>query len=359
MISQRPPSREAFGSYAQAFAAAEAHAASQLVAERFHCGDGRIELRAIGRNLGRLLARPLVPAPFEAPRRWAASLPRLRVDVWEGATWAGDPALTCAADEQGVRYGTSGEQFARSMCGRYLRYTGHGFAFWFDRHASHIVGRCDSAERFTLWNRNRPLQPLVNAWLLDTGAVSVHAAMVGNQGRGVLLPGPTGSGKSTCAISALEASLDFLGDDFCSVSLKSTGIDGTGVYTTMKVTGETLAQRPHLAHRAEPNGAPSDNAWLLYVAEVEPERVVASTRLVALAFPELSSSRPSRVVPLPEGRALLALMPCLLPVEPGQLRRTFAAARRLVQGLPAFRLIVGRSTSDLGDALRGLCAVSQ
>jgi hypothetical protein len=265
-------------------------------------------------------------------------------------------ALARACDEPGVRYGTGGEEVAYSQCRRYLRYTGPGFAFWLDRHEARVVGRCASPAALTWWNRSRPLQPLIGAWLLDRGAVTVHAAMVATSGRGVLLPGPTGSGKSTCAVAALEGGLDLLGDDFAAVALTESSIEGNCVYTTVKLTKEAIHPRPGLAQLAEPYG---EREWLLHAAELERDPTVTSSGLAAIAFPELSSGRSSRVVPLPAGRALLALLPCLQPVESGHVGESFAVARRLVERLPAFRLEVGRSPADLGRVLRELCGRDQ
>lgn len=57
--------------------------------------------------------------------------------------------------------------------------------------------------------------------------VSLHAACVGHRGRGLLLIGPTGAGKSTIALHGLMDGLDFLSEDSTFVSpatMLATGI---------------------------------------------------------------------------------------------------------------------------------------
>ncbi len=352
MLTELPPSRDALAGYAEAFAQAVQRAPDQLGSQQLRCGRGWIELCSVGRDLHRLIARPLVAAASREEAQGA----RLRIDVWDGQAWAGDPALTRACDEPGVRYGAGGEQVAYSQCRRYLRYTGPGFAFWLDRLEARVVGRCDSAGALSWWNRSRPLQPLIGTWLLDGGAVTVHAAMVATGRRAVLLPGLTGCGKSTCALAALEAGLDVLGDDFASVAMTESSAEGTCVYTTVKLTGEAVDRRPALARLVEPYG---EGEGLLYAAELEPNPIVTSSDVAAIAFPQLSSGRLSRVTRLPTGRALLALLPCLQPVESGHVGGSFALARALVKRLPAFRLEVGHSATDLAAVLRELCGRAQ
>ncbi len=121
--------------------------------------------------------------------------------------------------------------------------------------------------------------------------------------------------ESTCSVAALDAGLDFLGDDFASVALTPHGVAGESVYVTLKLSRGALDQRPHLARRARPGGDPKEEEWVLFMAEVAPERVVASTELVAIVFPEIADSRQSRVERVPAGRALLALLRCVLTVD--------------------------------------------
>ena len=68
------------------------------------------------------------------------------------------------------------------------------------------------------WVRSSPMRSLLGWILRDRGIQLVHGAAVGRAGRAVLLVGPGGSGKSTTAIRAAVAGMDFVGDDYVAVS---------------------------------------------------------------------------------------------------------------------------------------------
>ena len=57
--------------------------------------------------------------------------------------------------------------------------------------------------------------------------VSLHAACIGQRGRGLILIGPTGAGKSTIALHCLLDGLDFLSEDstfICPATMYATGV---------------------------------------------------------------------------------------------------------------------------------------
>ena len=68
--------------------------------------------------------------------------------------------------------------------------------------------------------------------------VSLHAACVGHQGRGVILIGPTGAGKSTIALHCLLDGLDFLSEDSTFVSPAS--MFATGVSNFVHIRADSL-----------------------------------------------------------------------------------------------------------------------
>ena len=68
--------------------------------------------------------------------------------------------------------------------------------------------------------------------------VSLHAACVGEAGRGLLLMGPTGSGKSTVTLQCVLQGLEFLSED--SVFLAPGKMLATGVPNFLHVRSESL-----------------------------------------------------------------------------------------------------------------------
>ncbi len=70
------------------------------------------------------------------------------------------------------------------------------------------------------------------------GLAALHAACVGESGRGVLLMGPTGSGKSTVALHCLLRGLDFLSED--AVFVQPPTMLATGAANFLHVRSDSL-----------------------------------------------------------------------------------------------------------------------
>jgi hypothetical protein len=70
------------------------------------------------------------------------------------------------------------------------------------------------------------------------GLVSLHAACVGRAGRGLLLMGPTGSGKSTVTLQCVSQGFEILSED--SVFVRPDNMLATGVPNFLHVRSESL-----------------------------------------------------------------------------------------------------------------------
>jgi hypothetical protein len=86
------------------------------------------------------------------------------------------------------------------------------------------------------------------------GLIPLHAAGVGRKHRGVLLMGDSGAGKSTVALHALLAGLDFLSED--SVFVEPVSLKATGVANFLHVQSDGLKWLGDSAHAQMLHTAP-------------------------------------------------------------------------------------------------------
>jgi hypothetical protein len=91
--------------------------------------------------------------------------------------------------------------------------------------------------------RAQPAYHAIAAWLAGPTMQLVHGAAVALDGRGVLLVGVSGRGKSTTAMVCAQAGFSLLGDDLCIVE---AGSDGPccpprvhGLYATVKLNPDS------------------------------------------------------------------------------------------------------------------------
>jgi len=132
-----------------------------------------------------------------------------------------------------------------------------------------------------------PFRHLLHWWLRERDWLLVHGAGIGDQaGRGLLLMGKGGSGKSTIATAALKDSFKFCGDDYCAVKT-TPPFRLASIYPTAKLTLETCRMLA-LVPPAEESFKTGDKQ-VFFVAETSPEQIPESLLLTALVLPNYQS----------------------------------------------------------------------
>lgn len=332
--------------------------AFERACERAVVSESSLELTGAPVRLriaGRVLASH-VEGPF-APRRraFADTPPALAIDLWD----ARESGVAAPGDlhASGRSWDLGDASFAASQGARFVSYA-HGGIAWFDRDAQHLVGVYSDGERLSLQQRLRPLQMLLGLWANDRGLQPVHAALVAREGRGVLLAGRSGSGKSTAALACLEAGYTYLGDDWVALELRGDAAIGHGVYASAALDPQHARRFPSLrAHLVHPGRAEPKAYALLW--HCFPERLPAEARIVALALPRVVETPASVARPASARDLLLGLVPSsIFTMEPRGSRDGVARFATLARQVPAWFLDLGRRLDDIPRCLDELLATS-
>jgi hypothetical protein len=162
----------------------------------------------------------------------------------------------------------------------------------------------------------------------------VHAAAVAWKGKGLLLPGPTGVGKSTLAAWLTTKGFAYLTDELAYVPHGSLAIQGLPRPLHLR-----KASRAALESRV-PTGAGS--SWLTseVVGLFQPiQRAprIGRRELAVIVFPRYRRIGTFQFVPVSKARAGLLLMECLLNAR-NLPDHGFEAVTALVQRIPSFEL---------------------
>ncbi len=117
-----------------------------------------------------------------------------------------------------------------------------------------------------VWALASPLRSILHWWMELNGRQLVHAAAVGYGGRGVLIPGRSGSGKSSTSLACLLAGMDFVSDDYLALALDPEP-RAYRLYSTAKLDPRSLTLHPELAARCRTIYQPGFDKVVLFLED--------------------------------------------------------------------------------------------
>jgi len=231
---------------------------------------------------------------------------------------------------------------------RFVSYAVRRSVAWLDRLDGRICGWFPDGDDLSLHQRGKPLQMLLAIWASDRGLHPMHAGLVGRAQRGVLLPGRSGSGKSTAALAALQNGCQYAGDDWIAVGRAGDGAAvGHGLYGTATLESQHAERFARLQPQSVHSTSGPERKSLLLVSQIAPERLADSVPLCALALPRVVDRSDVRLRRASRREALLTIVPSsIFTMSPRGSRRDTERIFELAESLPAYWLEIGR---DLGQ----------
>ena len=177
---------------------------------------------------------------------------------------------------------------------------------------------------------------------------TIHATALEKHGRGVLIPGNSGRGKTTSFISLLRSGYRYLSDDHPLIRDAGTHVEVLPFPIKINVTDATVAFFPELREAPETVLRPGTPKRAFYAEEMYPTSVGESCQPAIVLFPHVVDAPHSHLELLPKSRALEVLLPqALLVYDPEVARREFQVLAKLVQQVDCYRLHFGRDILDL------------
>lgn len=196
------------------------------------------------------------------------------------------------------------------------------------------------------------------------GLFHLHAgALVAPDGRGILVAGDAGAGKSTLTVALLEAGCDYLGDDAVFVASGAAGGGVLALHRPFHLAPATAAAFPRLAPLLSERLRTGDKRGL------DPRRAWPGRERDAMADPELillprvAGAEKTRIEPVSAGDGLGALIESsTLVVVDGLPSRSdhLAVLARIADGARTLRVESGSDLLDRpADAARGILDVAE
>jgi len=183
--------------------------------------------------------------------------------------------------------------------------------------------------------------------LARRGLHIIHAAALERNGCGVLIPGLSGSGKSTSCVALMRGGYRCLSDDKPFLRGTENCLELLAFPEMIDVTDQTIAFFPEL--RESTTAIEMGYRKKRFRAEtLYPGSTADAVTPRVILFPQISDESTSRVERLPSARALEALLPhSLLCFDREISVRHFGLLSRLVETTACYRLYFGRDVMDL------------
>ncbi|MEI9426945.1 serine kinase [Mesorhizobium sp. Cs1299R1N3] len=243
--------------------------------------------------------------------------------------------------------------FARRLAEAGLRgHYFHDLDFWQIYDPQHCIGvqLMASADAFPPWEPGAPLRAFLHWEYAARGMRLTHAGTLGIEGKGILLAGSGGAGKSGTVAAGLLNGLDSVGDDYVLIDLAG-GVTARPLFSTLKQDALGFA-RLGLRQRLTAQGPLNwQGKHMFHVDDIAPGPVPAMLDIVALMVPHISGGGASSIMPVSRRDAMIALAPSGIAQMPGERESGFRFFGELTRHLPCFRLSLGTDPAEIAGTI--------
>jgi hypothetical protein len=183
--------------------------------------------------------------------------------------------------------------------------------------------------------------------LQQQGIYAIHAAALEKAGRGLLISGASGRGKTTSCIALLRDGYRCLSDDHPLLRVNGAGPELLSFPVKIDVTEKSIDFFPEL-RAARENLCWGIRKRHFFAEEFYPDATADTCEPAVILFPQVIEEPNSRLEPLSKSRALEELLrEGNLPVDREVARRLFFALSRLVETTACYRLLFGEDVLAL------------
>jgi hypothetical protein len=297
------------------------------------------------------LARPLAhleDAHSDSPAK-------LNIMVWEGPSGWSPPKPVWKQGQQGYQgeiVGLGSSRFAVNY------HDTSGLFQMIDHHARIALYWLPDAGDLPFWEIASPLRIIFHWWARSLGGNVAHAAAVGKDGRGLLLVGKSGSGKSTASLACLYHGMEFVGDDYVLL-LRDPSPRAYSLYSTAKMHTHFLREvLPDWSEMAAVEIGPESKS-VFFLHERLPESLRRSLEIRAIVIPQVNHAEEARLSRRPAAEGLLALAPSTIFQLPGARREAMSYFSDFIRGMPVYAMTTGADLASGPKALLELLSATE
>ena len=188
------------------------------------------------------------------------------------------------------------------------------------------------------WERAAPLRWLLDGLAQTLGLVVVHAAVVGKGGRGIMIGGPGGIGKSTLALACVARGMDYVSDDYCLLT-QADAPTAANLFTTAKLEKHSPMIKS-IARRLKPTSTDMSGDKAIFF--LRPDQIVPELRIQAIVLPRFAEQ--TRIEPVSSQEGMQQIAPSSIAQSEADGAFLARSLATLTRAVPVYRL---HSSPDL------------
>ena len=249
--------------------------------------------------------------------------------------------------------GFSSREFDRTLAlGNVRGFYDHDAPSWqfFDTAAGIGVQTLPTQLGMPPWEEGSPLRLFLHWAYAAAGMRLTHAATLGCDGRGALMVGASGSGKSGTTLAGLLNGLSSVGDDYVLVE-QGARVVAHSVFRVFKQDPEGLRRAGLPPERLADRRLNWHGKIEFDAARLSPDGFADRMDICALLLPVIARSKHTRIERVSAQKAALALAPSSVFQLAGDAGEGFRFLADLARRLPAYRVSLSEDPAEIADSI--------
>jgi hypothetical protein len=205
-----------------------------------------------------------------------------------------------------------------------------------------------------------PLRSILNWFLSKEGVHLMHGAVVGLNGKSILLAAKGGTGKSTTALSCFFAGMSYLGDDYIAVKCGDATTTHC-IFNSTKLFSQSFHDTfPALKEKIwNKNGIEKDEKAIVFLSELYPHQVIKTASLHAIMIPVIKNVKETKIVPASKVKTMISIIPYTLFQLSLTKSNKMAELRSIVERTPCYFLELGYDINGVAETIKSYLANEQ
>ncbi|GAB6268976.1 MAG: hypothetical protein STSR0002_17180 [Smithella sp.] len=207
-----------------------------------------------------------------------------------------------------------------------------------------------TAETLPYWVVASPLRTIFHWWMENNGCQLLHAAAVGNENGAVLITGKGGVGKSTTALSCLQAGLFYIADDYVITKLEPAPAV-VSLYCTAKLNADHVFNFPDLSRLINNTEKLDQEKAVIFLNPHLGQKLITEMPLKAILTPQIVDHTDSHIKSVSRWDIQRALSFTTMSQLPYVGCHTHEYISKLASSLPHYILETGNNFSRIPESI--------